>query len=218
MKKLLIGCGLVVLLLAVAGAGITYWLYRRVSTTVSQMTEVGRAPELDRQVRNTTPFSPPADGGLSAAQVERLVSVQRGVREKLGRRFGELEQKYKTLLDKQEATALDLPQIVAAYRDLAALWSEAKRAQVDALNASGFSLEEYRWVRSQAYAALGVPIVELDVSRILEQIQNATQDVGPDDVRVKGSIGPSGPEANRPLVEPFRKTLEENAALATLGL
>ena len=35
---------------------------------------------------------------------------------------------------------------------------------------------------------------------------------------LRGSIGPTGPAANRKLVEPFRKQLESNLALASFGL
>ena len=78
---------------------------------------------------------------------------------------------YRALLDKEKATALDVPALVSAYRDLAVGYVEAKQVQVDALNEAGFSLAEYRWVRSQAYAALGMPMMDMDVGKIVEDIR-----------------------------------------------
>jgi hypothetical protein len=215
-KKLAIGCAVVVMLFALAGALTTYWLYRKVTTTVGQFAELASVPELERQVSNTQPFAPPPSGVLTQPQVDRLLQVQTRVRQRLGERFAEMQEKYRALLDKKEATALDLPELVSAYRDLAATWMDAKRAQVDALNLAGFSLEEYRWVRQQAYAALGIPIVEIDVSRLINDATQGTSAASPG--QLGGSMGPSGPEENRALVEGAKKALEENAVLASFGL
>lgn len=216
MKKLAVGCLIILVLAAIAGAVGTWWVYRKVTTTVGQFAELGSVPELERSVRNTAPFAPPESGELTPVQVERLVQVQRAVRTRLGRRFAEMEQKYKALFAKREATVIDVPELVAAYRDLAVAWMDAKRAQVEALNEVGFSLDEYRWVRRQVYAAVGLPILDLDMSRLVENIQKGTAEAAPGELA--GSVGPSGPEANRQLVEPHRKELEENAALASFGL
>lgn len=216
MKKLAVGCLSILVLAAIAGAVGTWWVYRKVTTTVGQFAELGSVPELERSVRNTAPFAPPESGELTPVQVERLVQVQRAVRTRLGRRFAEMEQKYKALFAKREATVIDVPELVAAYRDLAAAWMDAKRAQVEALNEVGFSLDEYRWVRRQVYAAVGLPILDLDMSRLIENIQKGTAEAAPGELA--GSGGPSGPEVNRQLVELHRKELEENAALTSFGL
>jgi hypothetical protein len=195
----------------------TYWVYRKVSTTVSQLAALGEVPKLEREVRNTTPFTAPDSGELTAEQVERLVQVQAQVRQRLGQRFTELQRRYETLFEKEQPGALDVPQLVAAYRDVADAWMDAKRAQVDALNAARFSLDEYRWVRGQVYAAVGMPIVDLDVAKLIE---NVTAGMTESDVpaRVAGAIGPSGPDRNRELVEWFKQALQDNAALAAFGL
>jgi hypothetical protein len=59
--------------------------------------------------------------------------------------------------------------------------------------------------------------MEIDLAAIVNQ---ATSAGGSSEVpaRMSGSIGPSGPEANRNLIEPLKKTLEDNAALAIFGL
>lgn len=216
MKKLAIGCLVILVLAGLAGAVGTWWVYRKVTTTVGQFAELGSVPELERGVRNRTPFAPPESGELTPAQVERLVQVQRAVRARLGRRFAEMQKKYETLFAKRETSVVDVPELIAAYRDLAAAWMDAKRAQIDALNEAGFSLDEYRWVRRQAYAAVGLPILDLDMGRLIENIRKGAAEASP--AELVGSVGPSGPERNRQLVEPHRKELEDNAALASFGL
>jgi hypothetical protein len=218
LKKLAIGCVVLIFVAGIAGAVGTYWLYRRVASSVSGFAEVSKIPELEKGVRNTATFTPPASGELTADQVERLVKVQDAVRGRIGTRFDAIEQKYKALLDsKHDATALDLPQLVSAYSDLAATWKEAKAAQVEALNANNLSLSEYLWVRTQAYAALGLPIMTLDVSKMIEQLKQGRS--SPDTpATLGGSVGPSGPEVNKKLIEPYKKKLGDNAALSVFGL
>lgn len=218
MKKLAIGCVVLIFVAGIAGAVGTYWLYRRVTSSVSGFAEVSKIPELEKGVRNTATFTPPASGELTADQVERLVKVQDAVRARIGTRFDAIEQKYKALLDsKHDATALDLPQLVSAYSDLAATWKEAKAAQVEALNANNLSLSEYLWVRTQAYAALGLPIMTLDVSKMIDDLKRGRS--SPDaPAALGGSVGPSGPEVNKKLIEPYKKKLGDNAALSVFGL
>ena len=183
---------------------------------IAQLSELERLPEIERGVRVQTDYTPPASGELTVAQVERLVKVQETVRQRLGQRFTELEVKYKTLLDKKDATGADVPALLGAYRDMAAAWMEAKRSQVDALNTVDMSLAEYRWIRDQTYRAMGVVYMDFDVSKILQHVRSGRTNVEPG--RIGGSIGPSGPESNRKIIEPYKKRLEENAPLAAFGL
>ena len=217
MKKLAIGCGIVVLLFAVAGAGVAYYVYRQVSPMLTQFAEFAQVPEIERSVRNQTTFRPPATGQLTEAQVERLVRVQTSIRQRLGERFAEFEKQHKTLLEKQGgADAMDLPEVFAMYRGLAAAWMDAKRQQVEALNEASFSLEEYRWVRDRAYRAIGVPFMEIDVARIVQDMKQGVTDTDPTVLR--GAVGTDGKDPNTSLVQRFKKHLEDNLALAALGL
>ena len=216
MKKLAIGCGVVLLLAGVVTAGVGYYVYRQASSMFAQLRELDRLPEIERNVRVQTTYTPPASGELTVSQVERLVKVQESVRQRLGQRFADLDAKYKTLIDKKEATAADVPALLGAYRDMAAAWMEAKRSQVDGLNSVDMSLAEYKWIREQTYRALGVPYMDLDVSKIVEHIRSGRGNVEP--AQIGGSIGPSGPESNRKIIEAYKKRLEENLALAAFGL
>jgi hypothetical protein len=215
-KKLALGCAGVLLVTMVAGAVGMYYVYQKARSTFSAFAEFSTIPDLERQVRNRAAFTPPGSGELTAAQVERFVAVQDRVRAGLGQRFGEIEKKYRALSERRDATVLDVPQLLAAYRDLASAYMEAKRAQIDALNAAGLSLEEYRWVRNQAYAALGTVIMDLDLSRLIEDIQSGNAPTY--EPALSGSVEAQGPEQNRTLVEQHKKKLEENVALSFFGL
>lgn len=216
MKKLAIGCGVIILLVGIAIGGAAYYTYRQARSMFAQFSELSQVPEIERSVRVRTAYVPPDSQELTPGQLERLLKVQTAVRSRLGERFTELETKYKALTDKKEATIADAPALLAAYRDVAAAWMAAKRSQVDALNDVGLSLEEYRWIRDQAYRALGVAYMDFDVSKLVDQITRGSTYAEPGQIR--GSVGPSGPDANRTLIEPYKKQLESNLALASFGL
>jgi hypothetical protein len=216
MKKLAIGCGVILLLIGITVAGIGYYAYWKVSSAVAQFAELGQVPEIERGIRNRGSYSAPASGELTDDQIEKLLRVQNHLRERIGARLTEFEAKYKTLGEKKDATISDAPTIIAAYRDLAATWLEAKRSQVEALNDTGLSLEEYRWVRDQAYSALGVPFVDFDIAKLVDDAKRGIQSESPG--RVRGAVAPTGPESNRTRLEKVRKQLEQNVALASFGL
>jgi hypothetical protein len=216
MKKLAIAIGVLLLVIGITGAGLVYYVYRQVSSTVSQFAELGQVGELERAIRNRATFTPPASLELTDVQVQQLVGVQSAVRRRLGDRWAEFQAKYKSLVEKDTASLSDAPAILNAYRDLAAAWLDAKRSQIDALNDAGLSLDEYRWIRDQAYRALGQPFVDLDIGKLVDEVKRGvtSEDAG----RLRGSIGATGPESNRQRLERFRKMLEENLALASFGL
>lgn len=216
MKKLAIGCGIVLVLLGVTAAGVAYYVFRQVSSTMTQFAELGSVPDLERSVRNRDPFVPPASGELTDGQIEKLVQIQSAVRTRLGQRVKDLEAKYHTLVQKQEAAITDAPTILRAYADLASTWLDAKRSQIEALNAAGLSLDEYRWIRDQAYRAVGMAFVDLDLGRLVEDAKRGLTSGTPGQLR--GAFESTGPEANKARVEKVRKHLEANIALASLGL
>lgn len=217
MKKLAIGCGLVLLVLGVAAAGVAYYAYRQVSTTLAQFQEFSEIPDLERDVRNKDAFAPPVSAELTDSQIDKLLQVQTEVRRRLGERMAAFEAKYKTLTEKKEASITDAAAILSAYGDLASTWVDAKRVQIEALNATGLSLEEYRWIKDQAYRALGQPFADLDIGKFVEEMKSGgdtSETIG----ELKGSMGPAGPESNRKRVERVKKLLEENLSLAAFGL
>lgn len=216
MKKLAIGCGVVVLALGAIVVGVGYYGFLKVRGTVTQFAELAKLPEIEREVRVKAPFTPPASGDLTASQLDRLMQVQKRVRDRLGENAAAFERTYKSLGEKKEATAADLPALLSAYRDLAAMWIDAKRTQVAALNDAGLSLAEYRWIRSSAYQAIGAPFVDVDFARIASDAKAGVQTSTPG--TFEGAFRGTGPAANQKLAEKFRKQLEDNLALASFGL
>jgi len=216
MKKILIALLVVFMLAGIAAVGVGYYVYRQVRSTVTQFAEFRQLPDIERGVRVRGGFVPPASEELTEAQVARLVRVQTQVRTRIGERMAALETKYKALMEKTRASLSDAPALIAAYRDLAAVLIDAKRTQVDALNEAGLSLEEYRWIRNQAYRALGAPYVDMDIGRLVDDVLAGKTTSEP--AQLQGAIGPAGPDANRKLIEGVKKQLEQNLALASFGL
>jgi hypothetical protein len=211
MKKLAIGCA-VLLVLGIAGvagiAAVPYLISSRVTSAAEGLiAELSLLPEVERSVRKQGPYTPPPSGEPSREQVERLLAVQQAVRIRLGPRAADLERRYHRLLARNNHDLSD-------YREYAASYLDAKRAQVDALNRAGFSLDEYRWTRAQVYAALGVPLVDIDLSRIVAEVKQGRQTAP----AYPMTAGTTGSLAVKELIEPHRKVLTANAALASYGL
>ena len=162
----------------------------------------------------------PKVGLVSRGRGRFGLEVQGRIRSLLGTRFGEFQTKYAELtrrMDEHKGTVLDAPAVIGAYRDLATLYVDAKKAQVTALNDAGLSLEEYRWVRGQAYAALGIPMADADISKMIEAATSG-RDGGGATVGDQSPHASAAPETNKALVEPHRKALEDNVALGFFGL
>ncbi len=222
MSKLAIGC-VGILAVGVAGAaGASYYAYHKVTSAIAPVAELGSLGEIERSMRSQGPYTPPASGELSGAQVERLLEVHRAVRARLGTRADEFYQRYRLYFEPVDGVKAQLggaaDSAMLGLRmslDLAGIYVDGKRAQVDALNRAGMSLEEYRWTRSQVYAALGVPFMEIDIPGIVADVKEGRQPA-PQAYDIKAGLNAS--PAVRRLVEPHRKVLEENVGLAFFGL
>jgi len=209
MKKFAIGCFGVLLVLAVAGVGIVWFKFGddisagldAVQGAAELATEF---EELNDSVENRAAYEPPSDGTLSEETFNRFLAAQRQMRNMMEGRLDELQAKYESMeqeIDERGGQA-SISEMMGAYSDLTDLLIEAKRAQVAALNAQGFSLQEYNWVRQQVYRALGESVA---VAAIAES----------------GASAPAratAPEATREMVAPHREELMESYALAWWGL
>jgi hypothetical protein len=222
MSKLVIGCvGL--LAVSVAGAaGASYYAYHKVTSAIAPVAELGSLGEIERSIRDKRPYTPPASGELSRAQVERLLEVHQAVRARLGTRADEFYRRYRQYFEPVPGVkthiggAADSAMLgLRMSLDLAGIYVDGKRAQVDALNRAGMSLEEYRWTRSQVYAALGVPFMEIDIPGIVADVKEGRQPA-PQAYDIQAALNAS--PAVRRLVEPHRKVLEDNVGLAFFGL
>jgi len=248
-KKLVIGCGLAMVLAAIAAtAGFYYFVYRPARTFVASMSQLGEVAELDAKVANTRPFTAPADDTLTEAQVKRFVAVQESLHARMGTRATELQTKYKALEErKEQGGRVALTDLVGAYKDLFGVIAEAKRAQVDALNAQAFSLDEYSWVKSRFYEAAGVNVTGIDFREMAGKMQNGDlqglQDLVADaGTAARGAVagtatsgtaadgraketpvvtdapGVGIPEANKTLVAPFKEKAATWMVYGAFGL
>jgi hypothetical protein len=208
-RKLAIGCGGVFLVLFLAGAGVAWWFIGRpAASVVGAVRDVQRIESIREDVRDTSRYQPPADGVLSGGQVERYLDVQRAMRARLEERVETLRARYEGI-DQQgrDPTPAELAQ---AWADTTGLLVEATEAQVDALNAQDFSLDEYRWVRRQVLLAAGFPAPGYDV------LDLAGDGPAPDEAIAPGAI--EVPEANVERVEPHVEELEQTLPFAWFGL
>lgn len=217
MKKGLLGC-LLLFVIVLAGAG--YAAYRFVylpgKAYVESFAQLKVVPELNAQVKNQAAFVAPASQELTSADLDRFLGVQRAIRGRLGSRLTELQAKYKTFDSRNQEGGKkpSMAEAFGAFRDLAGLYVEAKRAQVDALNAEGLSLANYEWMRARAYEAAGMP-VDLSIQHALNEIAAGKK---PGDTEVEQTTAVVVPEKNRKLVAPHAEELSQGMALVFFAL
>ena len=222
MKKILVGC-LIVLVIALIGFGAAgYYAYRWAQPMIQSTGDyLDRAREMTRlgdRVQNRAPYVPPANGELTSTQVDRFIAVQGRVRDELGSRWTEIETKSAQIREKTQNNQRELTfsEFTTVLSDLSSLYLEARRAQVDALNVHKFSDGEYAWVRNRIYEAAGMELVGgIDMSKIEALARDSAMK---SNVKLPDIPKPNVPEANLKLVKPHVAKLKESFPLALLGL
>lgn len=206
----MMGCFGFLLFLGLAGWAAYSFLIRPAQTLVNNFQQIIAQ---DKDIKRQTAYTPPASGLLSPDQVQRFVRVQRSVKQQLGERYQRVEARLNQLANQQVGQlTLDYRTALDLFREGGSLVLDAKGLQVQALNREDFSLEEYAWVRSQVYAALGYGVPNLNPQEILRQI--AARDFNP---RVE-LARPEAPAANVRLVEPYRDELVSYYPFTWFGL
>ncbi|HQZ40274.1 MAG TPA: hypothetical protein PLH72_14660 [Vicinamibacterales bacterium] len=221
MKKLLAGC-LIVAALGLAALGVAgYFGYRAVrpmidgaTTWAQQAREMAAASD---RITNKTDFNAPADGKLDDGRVRRFLAVQERVKTALGPRWAELEARGREFEVKARAGGRDLSltEVGTMLSGLGTLLVDARRTQVDALNAEGFSSGEYSWTRLRIYQAAGLELADgVDWSALEGLIKRGADQasVNPPELKL-----PEIPEVNRTLVKPHVEALQTWLPLAMLG-
>lgn len=221
MKKLVIGCGLALLLFGITAAVAGYYfVVRPARAFMASMTELSEVADLETALTNTSPYTAPADATLNAAQVQRFMAVQAAVRTQLGTRFDQLKAKYDQIDGEvREGTrSIRLTETVGAYRDLFGLITEARTAQVNALNAQHFSKDEYRWVRLRVFEAAGLSVSGVDLSDLVDRVKQGDFELPSSTDATMDTPGRRVPEQNKTLVAPHTAALEEWVPFAVFGL
>lgn len=218
MKKVLLGCGILVGVLGIGGlVGAYFLLWKPAKSMVSEFAKLREIPNLNRQVQKTAAFTPPADNALTNESVDRFMRTQNAMITQLGARANELATKYKLIEKGRQNYTPTWSELVGAYKDFAGLILEAKRAQVDALNQNGFSLAEYEWTRQRIYEAAGVPI-DMDLAKLIRDVSEGKLPSGDQPSSSTATTPATVPENNRTLVAPHAKILVDRAALVAFGL
>lgn len=157
-KKLLTGCLVVVLVLAVAAGAAWWFLLRPMWNAGGEMLSGAKdwATSLDLgDITNQAPYDPPADGRLTEAQVAALVQVQGAVVHDMGTDLQALaERARRAQAARAQGQPPDLQDAAALYREGVAVMGRLKDAQARAVNEAGLSRDEYAFIRRQAMAAL----------------------------------------------------------------
>lgn len=204
-KKFALGCLIVAVAVLVVGGGAAYfYVIRPLTNTVKAGMELPRLAELDQKVSNDRAFAAPADGELTAQQVDRYLQVTSAVMNGLRGRAEELTKKYDEISSSGNP---GIRQVLNAYADIIKLVVQAKELQVDALNAAGFSLAEYDWVRRSVIQAAGHAYAEIDLTAL------SKGEVEADEAATTGV-----PEANVEMVKQHVDAVEEFLPLAAFGL
>lgn len=207
-SPVLVGCLVVAALVLVGGGAAAYWFIGRPAlNAVNAGRNLVRIQQLEGQVSDRSTFAPPSDGVLTPQQVERYLAVNRELMTSLESRVAVLDERYKEI-ERTEASFAGLRQAASAWADLLRLIVDAKETQVAALNANGFSLSEYDWVRTQTLSAAGLPLLQVDLAALVNEDGAATLPRRIADV----------PQANRDLVAPYSDELQRTLPLAVFGL
>jgi hypothetical protein len=220
-KKILTGC-LIVVVIAMIGFGVAgYYAYRIARPMLENAGDyMARAREIARlgdRVAIKAPYVPPKNGELTSAQVDRFLAVQGRVRSELGDRWEIIETKSSEIRKKTESNEmLGVSEVTAIFSDIANIYVEARREQVNALNIHKFSDGEYAWVKRRVYEAAGIHVASgFDFSAIESLARGGSAAA---DRRIQDFPLPEVPEANMKLVKPHAGKLKEWIPMAVLGL
>lgn len=191
MKKVLVGCLLFVFIAGIAvAAGGYFFVWRPFSSFVTNVQEF---QEWEDRIDVQTPFTPPADGLLTEAQVNSFVAVYDAMVEVSGTGLADMQG---TLAELNSSNNQDFQEVVSKLRELGRgleIARQTRDAQVEAINAQGMSVQEYRWVRQTVMSSL-VPMDRLgDLARMAQNGELTTE-------RIEQMIGqrPAAPAADAP--------------------
>jgi hypothetical protein len=162
MPKPLLGCLMAAALLVVGGRVAGYFLVFKPAYQFAS--DVGRFTSefvaLNDEIERDQRYQPPLEGMLSPQQLERYLAVQRDIRAGMQGQLDQLTGRFERVNSELERKERDtnILDMITAYRDLGDLILAAKQQQVQAINAHGFSLQEYLYIRNISFRALGEDI------------------------------------------------------------
>ena len=213
MKKLALGCGVIVIVIGVVVTIAMYVVANRTSRYLRNSNAIAALQTIGKGVDNTAPFTAPATGELTADMMRRFAAVEDEMVDKLGPRFHELEAMQNEFMRREQAehrkatSAEDFKNITSSMGFIV----QAQGAWIEALNRQRFSMDEYQWVRGRVWSASGMNLLELS-SRDSSALSRG------------GAMRPIAPSAdavpphNRELVKPYLPKMKNWVPLAFFGL
>lgn len=215
MKK---GCALIGLILLAFAGWFGYKAF--IEPNRSYLDVLTEITGLEANEAVGTPFTPPADGLLTADQVERFVAVQTSMMDHL-RSIGHAWAERGELV--QESGGIQgLHGVLSSSPEAARDYLNVKKVQVEALEREGFTPSEYSWVRRRIWPALGVDELNVAWSEILDFARERQNELRIGPLPIPQDLGDrmerAVPEANVHLVSAHEAELRKAIALAALGL
>lgn len=218
MKKIAIAILIIVGLIVVAIGGFGYYVFSKARALLAPIQQYAA---LDKNVTNTSSYTPPANGELTEDMVKRFMAVQQGMITKLGPTVNEMKATEDAFMARQQAEhRKSTPgEDFKVITDMMQFILQAKNAWADALNQQRFSIDEYYWVRGRVYAAAGMQLEELGLRNLSEKLKEgglSEQTSG----RLTNEVATNEPvpDKNRELIAPYVPKLHEWAVFAFFGL
>lgn len=208
--KWALGCGVSgLILIIVLGLGVHFGL-KWLGVSMESFKRLGELDRLNSQVKNQSAYVPPSDLRLTQRQVERFVAIQQKMKDSMEEEASAFQASIEELESKFKGTNVQLSprEAVRYWNDLSQMLVNVKRVQVEAINAEGMSLEEYRWVASQALAAMGMPNVVMDITNPKKMMEAG---------ETQAEAIPVHPD-NAKLIMPYQELLSETLLFALFGL
>lgn len=207
------GCALFLGLILLAIGGAAYWFLSPIWKSFQEFEQIG---QLNQEIQNQSPFTPPADKSLTEDQVRALVEVQRSMYENITSRFEEIREKVREIEEKAgpdgQVGVFEAVRLVRSLHDAIGMIRQAKIYQVQALNDQGLSLAEYEFIRNTVVASVGGGNI-LNFTELRENLMQGQGLEMEDPQLSREQI-----EANLAVIAPFREQLDETIGLAFLGL
>ncbi len=209
------GCGLIIIVALAAMAVVGYFGFKMLKGSYSGIKQLADIALIENEVVKQTVYVPPTDGLLSLEQVESLVYIQTQIKDGIGPQFEELVSEHRTLVTELEQMN-DLQKIrklLSISGKLVKPLSEAKRAQIDAINREGISMSEYRWLQQQAMQSLGIPQKKFDIRGVLDAAKGEGNESTTED-QTEIVVHPD----NQRLLQPHASVLVETLMFSAIGI
>jgi hypothetical protein len=220
-KVLLAILGTFVLFMLVSVGVFYFYLLRPAQQVMGDLDQVAELQGMNDLVRNKSSFTPPSDGELTPADLERFARVQDAMAAGLGEAelhlLRERAARLKGLVlsgDEMETRAPNMRQALLAFEGLGPVLTRAKEAQVQALNREGLSAGEYRWVRERVYAGLGFSRPNAYLEDVAARLQRGDKEPAGEPPAEPAPV----PERNREVTAPYSSSADEWFPFLVFGL